>query len=130
MSEPVEWVLDASAVLAVIQQEPGAASVEERLSRSGICTVNLSEVAAKLLDAGLPADEAQAELSSLGLTLLPFDATLAWRAAALRPLTRRFGLSLGDRACLATGMVLERPVVSADRKWVEISLPVAVECIR
>jgi PIN domain nuclease of toxin-antitoxin system len=126
----VDCVLDASAVLAFLQGEPGAALVETRLPRAVICAVNLSEVAGKLIDAGMPEAEAREVLEALGIEVIPFDAPVAWQEAALRPLTRRFGLSLGDRACLATGFVLERPVVGGDNVWAELELPVAVELIR
>ena len=126
----VDCVLDASAVLALLQDEPGAAVVETRLPRAVICSVNLSEVAGKLIDVGMPEAEAREVLETLGLMVIPFDAHLAWQAAALRPLTRRFGLSLGDRACLATGLSLKRPVVGGDKVWTKLELPIAVELFR
>ncbi len=124
------WVFDASAVLALLQDEPGAVEAEARLPGAAICAVNLSEVVGKLIDVGMPEAEARPMLEALGLTVVPFDADLAWRTAALRPLTRRFGLSLGDRACLATALLLGCPALGADRAWSELGLPVTVGLIR
>jgi PIN domain nuclease of toxin-antitoxin system len=126
----IDCILDASAVLATLQGEPGAEVVETCLARAGICAVNLSEVAGKLIDAGMPEGEARDAVEALGLTVIPFDSVLAWQAALLRPLTRRFGLSLGDRACLATGVALSRPVVGGDRVWAELGLSVDIKLIR
>jgi PIN domain nuclease of toxin-antitoxin system len=123
-------VLDASAVLAFLQGKSGAEAVERRLSGAGICAVNLSEVAGKLSDAGMPEAEAHAAVDALGLSVIPFDEGLAWRSAALRPAARRLGLSLGDRACLATALALGLPVVGGDRVWSSLELPIPVERIR
>ena len=126
----VGCILDASAVLAFLQGEPGAEAVEGRLPGAGICAVNLSEVAGKLSDTGMPAAQARAAVEALGLTVIPFGEDLAWAAAALRPAARRLGLSLGDRVCLATGIALGLPVVGGDRAWSELELPIPVERIR
>jgi PIN domain nuclease of toxin-antitoxin system len=130
LSGPADWVLDASAVLAFLQGEPGAARLEARLARSAICSVNLAEVAGKLLDVGMPEPEAREAVEALGLTVVAFDEELAWRAALLRSAGRRHGLSLGDRACLATALTLGRPVVGCDRAWCELGLSVEVELLR
>ncbi|MBI5014109.1 MAG: type II toxin-antitoxin system VapC family toxin [Deltaproteobacteria bacterium] len=124
------WVFDASAILALLQNEPGAGEVEARLLGAVICAVNLSEVVGKLMDVGMPEEEARQAVDALSLTVIPFDAPLAWQTAALRPRTRRFGLSLGDRACLATGLLLGQPVLGADKIWAELGLPLAVGLIR
>jgi len=123
-------VLDASAVLALLQEEPGSRTVEEWLPGAAISSVNLSEVAGKLLELGMPEQEAAGALQVLGMKVVPFHEELAWRAAALRTSTRALGLSLGDRACLATGIFLDRPVITADRTWSRIDLPVRILCIR
>ena len=123
-------VLDASAVLALLQEEPGSQAVEEWLPGAAISTVNLSEVAGKLLELGMPEREAAEVVQALGLDIVPFHEDLAWRAAALKTLTKASGLSLGDRACLATGVLLDRPVLTADRAWTKIDLPVRIVCVR
>jgi len=126
----VSCVVDASAVLAYLQGEAGGDRVEARLEAAAICAVNLSEVAAKLLEVGMPEEEAREVLGSLGLAVIPFDEELAWGAASLRAAGRPYGLSLGDRACLASGIALGLPVVGADRAWAQLDLPVPFEAIR
>ncbi len=123
-------MLDASAVLALLQAEPGREVVEAALEGAIIGAVNLSEVMAKLVDRGMTESHALVALSALGLEVVPFDAELALRAGALRPLTKPLGLSLGDRACLALGMHLALPVMTAERNWHKISLPITIQRIR
>ncbi|WP_029733548.1 type II toxin-antitoxin system VapC family toxin [Deferrisoma camini] len=124
------WVLDASTVLALLQEEPGANRVLDVLPRAAISTVNLSEVVGKLLDVGMPEVEISHVVGALGLETVPFGDETAWRAADLKLKTRGLGLSLGDRACLATGLVLGRPVLTADRAWTKLELPIRIECVR
>ena len=100
-SRPVSnAVLDASALLALLQDEPGSDRVLESLPGALVCSVNLSEVVAKLTELGMPEPDIRVALS-LGLEVVAFDEALAYSAGALRPATRPAGLSLGDRACLA-----------------------------
>lgn len=127
MSAPV-W--DASALLALINQEPGSEGLAALLPNAILSTVNLSEVAAKLVERGMGPDEAHSLLSPLSLTLHPFDEEQAYRTAALRGVTRAAGLSLGDRACLALALTLDRPVLTMDRAWKEIDVGVEVRLLR
>lgn len=123
-------VLDASAVLALLHKEPGADSVAEKLPNAVISTVNLAEVVTKLVDAGMPLDEARNAVDTLGLRYLSFEASTAFQVAGLRRHTRSLGLSLGDRACLATGAEQNMPVVTAERSWSNLTAGVDVELIR
>jgi PIN domain nuclease of toxin-antitoxin system len=129
-----ELVLDASAVLAYLQQEAGWERVESALlaDRCALLSVNLAEVLSRLADWGVPLDEAQARLNALDLDVVAFDGSLARLTAALRPLTRALGLSLGDRACLALAQHRDLIALTADRGWtrLEPSLGVRVESIR
>ena len=88
--------------------------------------MNVTEVLSRLSDDGLTIEDASSSLDELELTVIPFSGSQAAGAAALRPTTRRFGLSLGDRACLALAIELQLPVLTADRTWSQIDLPVAV----
>lgn len=119
-------VIDASAALAHILDEPGADLVASHLQDGLIGAVNLSEVVARLVRAG--ADPMRAHY--LGSRIVPFDADLADRAGRLWPLTASLGLSLGDRACLALAQREGLPVLTADRAWVELSLGVDVILVR
>jgi PIN domain nuclease of toxin-antitoxin system len=123
-------ILDASAVLALLNAEPGADVVESRLSGAVISTVNLAEVESKLADCGMSDAEIRRVVDALGLEVLPFDREMARRAGRLQPATRPFGLSLGDRACLASALVTGLPVLTADRKWTSLDVGVAIEALR
>lgn len=129
MSDP-EYVLDASALIALLQGEPGAERVDAARAKAVIGTVNLCEVVTKLQDLGF-ADSAVDELvAEVDLDTVDFDASLAMDAGRLRRLTRSAGLSLGDRACLALGRRLGARVLTTDRAWAKLDLGVTVELIR
>ncbi len=124
------WVLDAPALLALLNQEPGSERVAEVLPDAVIASVNFSEVVAKLADEGREPSEIRLYLDALGLEIMPFDAELAYQTGFLRPLTRSLGLSFGDRACLALALSLGIPAVTCDRAWATPSLGITVEPIR
>lgn len=128
MSEP--RVVDASVVVAVIKNERGAERFAELLDDAVISAVNLSEVVAKMQDERLPDSLMDAVLAELGLGVLAFDAATAVAAGKLRMATRSKGLSLGDRACLATAVSTAATAVTLDRAWAELDLGVAVEIAR
>ena len=125
-------ILDASALLASLHREPGADQVEEVVARGegAISAVNLSEVVSRLADRGMPEAQIRGEIDSAGLDVVPFDSELAYSAGLLRPATRRWGLSLGDRACLALARQRGLPAMTADRTWAELSLGVPIQVIR
>ncbi len=123
-------VLDASAVLAMIQQEPGGAAVAELLGRAVISSVNLAEVGSRVIDGGVDAQVAKRMLDDFYLEVPDFDAEMAHASAALRAETRFLGLSLGDRACLALGKTLGLPVLTADRAWGKLDIGVEVQLLR
>jgi PIN domain nuclease of toxin-antitoxin system len=118
-------VLDASALLAFLLDEPGADVVEHAiLGGAAISTVNMAEVLTRQADGAV---DAGGDLGfNLGftipdtLTVEPFTIEDATMSARLRAGTKRQGLSLGDRACLALGRRLGLPVLTADRAWREL----------
>ena len=115
-------ILDASAILAYLLQEPGGESVAEAIdSGAGLGTANLAEVMTRLVRDGVAVDTARQVLSALPVTLFDLDADLALRAGALVPATRKFGLSLGDRLCLALAIRENVPAVTADTAWAEVA---------
>jgi ribonuclease VapC len=114
-------VIDASALLALIFGE--RLSVARDGFENGIVsTVNVAEVLAKMVDVGAAAADAMADIEALGLnlTIADFDRDNAVSAAELRAGTRRLGLSLGDRACLATARSRGLPVLTADQAWTKL----------
>lgn len=125
------FTLDASALLAMLQGEPGGEMVELVLEHSVMSTVNWSEVVQKSLARGVPVEGMRQEVEALGLRFEPFTTEDGEQAAAFREPTRKLGLSLGDRACLALGYRLGLPVLTADRLWAQTDLAwVQVELLR
>ena len=124
-------VLDASAILAIIHQEPGHEKLTpEVLSEAVACTVNLAEVQAKLVSRGWPPNEAWEDATSPVQEVVAFTAEHAQRAGTLALLGKRLGLSLGDRACLAVAAALQCPVYTTDRAWRELKTPVRIHILR
>jgi ribonuclease VapC len=116
-----KWVLDASAILAFLNQERGKDIVAEILSKGAIVSrVNLSEVICKLIESGIPEAEIRLVLSYLDLIVINFDEELAWETARLLSATKSIGLSLGDRACLGLARQLNLPVATADKIWAKL----------
>ncbi|HYN47036.1 MAG TPA: type II toxin-antitoxin system VapC family toxin [Allosphingosinicella sp.] len=117
-----EHVLDASALLAVMLEEPGAEKVRELLPGAIVGAVNLAEVVAKLQERGAPDENIDRNIARLDLPVIPFDAAQAMAAGKLRARTRSLGLSLGDRACLALAIERGLPAVTTDRGWAALDI--------
>jgi ribonuclease VapC len=125
-----DQVWDASALLALINEEPGSEGLATGMSAAAISAVNLSEVAAKLAERGMPGEVCRELLTALPLDVHSFDEDAAYEAARLRPSIRGRGLSFGDRACLALASTLGAPAVTTDRAWGGLDLPIAVRLVR
>jgi ribonuclease VapC len=125
------YVLDASALLALLKQEPGGDRVMAVLaSGAAITSVNLAEVAAVLIrDGHSPAETARRVMQGVW-SVEAVDTALALRSAELFTATRPAGLSLGDRVCLALADRERCPALTADRSWAGLNLGIAVELIR
>lgn len=113
-------VLDASALLALLNQEPRAQRWAGHLAGAALSAVNLSEVVAKLTDIGMREADIREALDPLGIAIVPFDAAQAYEAGLLRLQTKPFGLSLGDRACLALAIRMRRAALTTDRAWTKL----------
>jgi ribonuclease VapC len=128
--------LDASALLALLQNERGAEVVENAIADGAtISTVNLAEALSTMARKGADPATALATMTERGviggaITVEPFTLADAVEAARLRPLTAKAGLSLGDRSCLALARRLGTPALTADQPWRGIDLPVEVRSIR
>ncbi|MFO0994433.1 MAG: type II toxin-antitoxin system VapC family toxin [Hyphomicrobiales bacterium] len=125
-----EVVLDASAVMAVLRNEAGAAQVRQSLSVSNVSAVNVAEVVAKLIDYGAEPDEAQQAFGILPCNVVPFDIAQAFSAGAMRARARGLGLSLGDRACLALAEAMNLPALTSDRNWKSFNSTIEIRLIR
>lgn len=123
-------VLDASVILAHLNNEPGADRAAAFFGDALISAVNVSEIVGKLAERGASLGLIRAALSRYGLQVAAFTGELAELTGALRPATKAFGLSLGDRACLALGQLSALPVLTADRTWKELNLSVEVQLLR
>jgi ribonuclease VapC len=123
-------VADASAILAALKNEPFSNVDPRLLVGATVSAVNVCEVLSKLHDDGLNEEQAQAAVAVMDLRVVPFDGLQARTAARLRSMTRRAGLSLGDRACLALADRLGYPVVTADRVWASLEVGIEIIMIR
>lgn len=130
MIAPRPCVLDASAVLALFEREPGWQQVAARLKGAAISAVNWSEIVQKNLDRGTPLDTSRSWAASNGIEVVEFARQDAELAAALERRTRAAGLSLGDRACLALAQRMRRTALTADGRWAHLKLAPPVEFIR
>jgi len=125
-----DYVLDASAVLAVIQEEPGAERIEAHLDTGCISAVNLAEIVGKLQDRGLGDNEIDELIALLDLDTRILDKEGAVFMGKLRQSTKVAGLSLGDRACLALAHSLGATAITMDRAWKDLEIGVAIEVAR
>lgn len=124
-------VLDASALLALIHEEPGADLVAEAMTGSVIGTPNLAEVVGKLVDAEIDASGIRQLVLAAGVAIEPLTADDAELAGALRAIRGGQQLSLGDRCCLALAVrTMPSIVITADRVWASLDLPIEVRLIR
>ena len=124
------FVVDSSAVLAVINGEPGGEIVAALINDSLLSAVNFAEVMTKLVQRGGSLERAQNALVNLDLNVVDFDRELAEHAGGLVAQTKVRGLSLGDRCCLALALRERIPVVTADRVWQNTGLGIEVRLFR
>jgi ribonuclease VapC len=125
-----DFVLDASALLALIQAEPGSDRVAEVFGRAVISAINLAEVVTRLADRGVPGQAIRRQLTRLNLGVVAVDEDLAYAAGLLRPATRTLGLSLGDRVCMALAQRFGAVALTTDRVWARLEIGVTVELLR
>lgn len=123
-------VLDASALLAFMFQEPGHELVAQHVADCCLSTVNLSEVIGRFVRDGHEAQAVLNKLLSTPIEVVPFSAQQAGLAALLLPLGQPLGLSLADRACLALAMSRRLPVLTADTVWQSLDLSIEIQLIR
>ena len=100
------------------------------LGNTAVSTVNLAEVQGKLVSRGVPEREVWEGARSLAADVVDFDSQQARVTATLLPQTQSIGLSLGDRACLALGIILGSPVYTGDQAWKSLKLGIKIHLVR
>jgi len=126
-------VLDTSALLAILQGEPGAEIFTKKsglLENAIMSSVNVAEAYGKLVGRGIGPEDAWEAVIAPIPEVFGFDTEQAKIAGGLLPQTRALGLSLGDRACLALGIALKSPIYTADRTWKNLRIKVSIHVIR
>lgn len=123
-------VLDASALLAYLKDEPGADIVEAALAEPAISSVNWTEVVQTMIALGADVSTMLQNFQETGLTIEPFILKDAKMAGRLWSQTKEYGLSLGDHACPSLGLRLEATVLTSDHSWESPNLSIKVQLIR
>jgi PIN domain nuclease of toxin-antitoxin system len=123
-------VFDASVIIAMLQEESGHQEGLKWIEQALVSTVNIAEVASFLSMKTLPLLSIRQTIARLAFNIIPLTTELAELTGALRYQTRSAGLSLGDRACLALAISREIPVLTADKAWAKLDLPIEVKLIR
>lgn len=123
-------VLDASALLCLLNDEPGADKVIDVLTRSVMGTTNFAEVVSKLRERGLSLEEVREALGGLHLDVRPLSPSQAMTIGDLRPATQPLGLSLGDRACLALALDLNAELFTTNANLASADVGVSITDIR
>jgi ribonuclease VapC len=112
-----EYILDSTALIALVGLESGSERVLELLSQSAVSAVNLAETANKLLAKGFSPEEVRVSLGKLELRVEDWTEAMAYRSAEFTQFNKSHGLSLGDRACLTLAKQLRATAVTSDRAW-------------
>lgn len=123
-------VLDASALLCVLLDEPGADVVMDHMHGAELSSVNLCETLTRVVDEGHDPALGLRLIARSQVEIRPFTADLAVAAARLRSVTRHVGLSLGDRACLALAAARGLPALTADQKWALLDIGIDIRLVR
>lgn len=122
-------VLDASAIIALLKGERGGSKVATVVADAAVGVFNQAEVVSHFIHLGAPVEEVRAMLGTLPYTVVAADEALGWEAGALRAVTSSYGLSLGDRFCLALAKRLGAPAYTADRAWKDVAADAGVKVV-
>lgn len=113
-------IFDASALLVLLNQETGCEIVEKHLPHAIMSTVNIAEVITVLIDLGIPHKTAREMVIEIIKEIVPFELQHAFTSASMKKMTKPYGLSFGDRACLTLAKLKNLPVLTADKIWAKI----------
>jgi PIN domain nuclease of toxin-antitoxin system len=95
-----------------------------------MCVVNYAEVVQRLLRYDADGEMRARSLIDFGLRLVDAGIDVALGAARLETPTRSQGISLGDRFCLAFAMERKAPVLTTDKPWKSLGLPIELRFLR
>lgn len=123
-------VFDSSVVLAWLLREPGSDSILALIPNAALSSVNAAEAQSRLVRRGTEPKAAWESIVASVRDVIPFDAALAEAAGSLILKTQPYGLSLGDRACLALAIARNAPVYTADRAWAQLQVGVEIRLVR
>ena len=112
-----KYLLDTSAIIALLNKESGYEIVDSIIANSAISSVNLSELVSVLTRAGVPENEVDSIVTDIVPEIIPFCENLAIKSGKLSKATKEFGLSLGDRACISTGDYHNMEIYTSDKIW-------------
>lgn len=129
-TDGAQYVLDSSALIALVRRERGWEKVGAALDRSVICAVNLAESLTKLVHKGGDPRLTERLLQDLKLEVLPFDEELAWASRDLCSLAWTHGISFADRACLSLARHLRLHALTGDAKWKDLDLGIPIKLFR
>jgi ribonuclease VapC len=113
----IEYILDSTALIALVGSESGSQRIADLLENSAVSAVNLAETANKLLEKGFSQAEVRESLAKLELKVEDWSEAMAYRSAEFTQYNKSHGLSLGDRACLTLAKHLRATAVTSDRTW-------------
>ncbi len=114
-------VLDASALMSLINGEPGSILVQQHLDKACISSVNFTEVLGKMLEQGVPVLEAKRVLDNFNFEIIAFDEKQILGTSLLKLETKKYGFSLADCVCLNLGKILKLPILTSDKIWAKFS---------
>lgn len=123
-------VFDTSTVIAVMRRETGADRIAELFAGGAMSSVNFAELVAQGVRRGVSAEDVTNDFTQLKLVVHAFDLEDATLTGALIAVTRPFGLSLGDRACLALAKRLNGTAVTANHAWAKLDLGIPIDVFR
>jgi PIN domain nuclease of toxin-antitoxin system len=129
-TDQAQYVLDSSALIALVRGEPGSETVRAAMGASVVCAVNLTETMAKLIRAGGEPRLVERYLRGLQLEIMPWGEELAWESRDLCPLAWTHGISFLDRACLALARHLRLAALTSDAAWKKLDAGVQVVLFR
>lgn len=128
-SQDKKFLLDTSAIIALLKKEPGYETIANIIASSAISSVNLSELVAVLARGGVSEQDIDQIITDLIPEIIPFCENISIKSGKLAKLTEKYGLSLGDRACLSTAEYYNMNIYTADKIWAELSQLVAANII-